>query len=87
MELAQKINIDLVVAELRGHGGLAARTSRSRGQGRRDRLLLGGFLAYLAAATGKIGATFRLYLGAEHGFICTDRASYNQHAAALAHGR
>ena len=24
---------------------------------------------------------------AEHGFICTDRASYNQHAAALAHGR
>jgi hypothetical protein len=77
----------LVVAELRGHGGLAARTSRSRGQGRRDRLLLGGFLAYLAAATGKIGATFRLYLGAGHGLICTDRASYNQHATALAHGR
>ena len=25
--------------------------------------------------------------GAEHGFNCTDRASYNQRASALAHGR
>jgi carboxymethylenebutenolidase len=32
-------------------------------------------------------ATFHLYRGAEHGFNCTDRASYNQHAAALARGR
>ncbi|MFZ6645320.1 dienelactone hydrolase family protein [Undibacterium sp. TJN25] len=27
------------------------------------------------------------YPDADHGFNCTDRASYNQHAAALAHGR
>ncbi|MBR8146389.1 dienelactone hydrolase family protein [Burkholderia sp. AU19243] len=32
-------------------------------------------------------ASFHLYPGAEHGFNCTDRASYHQRASALAHGR
>jgi carboxymethylenebutenolidase len=32
-------------------------------------------------------AEFHLYTGTEHGFNCNDRASYNQHASALAHGR
>jgi carboxymethylenebutenolidase len=36
---------------------------------------------------GRDDAEFHLYTGAEHGFNCTDRASYNQHASALAHGR
>ncbi|MFX1735639.1 dienelactone hydrolase family protein [Paraburkholderia sp. A1RI_3L] len=37
--------------------------------------------------TGRDNVEFHLYPGAEHGFNCTERASYNQHAAALAHGR
>ncbi|WP_323119426.1 dienelactone hydrolase family protein [Burkholderia alba] len=40
-----------------------------------------------AAFAGRANAGFHLYADAEHGFNCTDRASYNQHAAALAHGR
>ncbi|WP_133649865.1 dienelactone hydrolase family protein [Paraburkholderia flava] len=36
---------------------------------------------------GRDEAEFHLYTGAEHGFNCSDRASYNQHASALAHGR
>ncbi|HXZ07051.1 MAG TPA: dienelactone hydrolase family protein [Paraburkholderia sp.] len=36
---------------------------------------------------GRDDAEFHLYPNADHGFNCTDRASYNQHAAALAHGR
>ncbi|KVN23617.1 carboxymethylenebutenolidase [Burkholderia pyrrocinia] len=40
-----------------------------------------------AAFAGRDNAAFHLYAGAEHGFNCTDRASYNQRAAALAHGR
>ncbi|RQS73439.1 dienelactone hydrolase family protein [Burkholderia sp. Bp8963] len=40
-----------------------------------------------AAFAGRDNAAFHLYPGAEHGFNCTDRASYNQRAAALAHGR
>ena len=28
-----------------------------------------------------------LYPNADHGFNCTERASYHQHSAALAHGR
>ena len=35
---------------------------------------------------GRRNATFHVYPGAEHGFNCPDRASYNQRAAALAHG-
>ncbi|PUA17674.1 dienelactone hydrolase family protein [Glaciimonas sp. PCH181] len=35
---------------------------------------------------GKDAELYR-YPGADHGFNCTDRASYNQHASALAHGR
>ncbi|MCF1365271.1 dienelactone hydrolase family protein [Burkholderia cenocepacia] len=40
-----------------------------------------------AAFSGHGDASFHVYPGAEHGFNCTDRASYNQRAAALAHGR
>ncbi|MGU7769459.1 dienelactone hydrolase family protein [Burkholderia sp. MR1-5-21] len=40
-----------------------------------------------AAFAGRDNAGFHLYPGAEHGFNCTERASYNQRAAALAHGR
>ncbi|AOI77367.1 dienelactone hydrolase family protein [Burkholderia sp. NRF60-BP8] len=40
-----------------------------------------------AAFAGHSDASFHVYPGAEHGFNCTDRASYNQRAAALAHGR
>jgi carboxymethylenebutenolidase len=40
-----------------------------------------------ASFAGRHNAAFHLYPGAEHGFNCTDRASYNQRAAALAHGR
>jgi len=40
-----------------------------------------------AAFAGRGHASFHVYPGAEHGFNCTDRASYNQRAAALAHGR
>lgn len=40
-----------------------------------------------AAFAGHGDASFHVYPGAEHGFNCTDRASYNQRAAALAHGR
>jgi carboxymethylenebutenolidase len=36
---------------------------------------------------GRGDAEFHIYPNADHGFNCTDRASYNQHAAALAHGR
>jgi carboxymethylenebutenolidase len=36
---------------------------------------------------GRNDVEFHLYPNADHGFNCTDRASYNQHAAALAHGR
>ncbi|KWN62428.1 dienelactone hydrolase family protein [Burkholderia ubonensis] len=40
-----------------------------------------------AAFAGRDNAAFHLYPGAEHGFNCAERASYNQRAAALAHGR
>jgi carboxymethylenebutenolidase len=40
-----------------------------------------------AVFASRDNAMFHLYMGAEHGFNCTDRASYNQRAAALAHGR
>ncbi len=39
------------------------------------------------AFAGRANAAFHLYPDAEHGFNCTDRASYHQRAAALAHGR
>lgn len=39
------------------------------------------------AFAGRDNARFEWYPDAEHGFNCTDRASYNQRAAALAHGR
>ena len=40
-----------------------------------------------AAFAGHGHASFHVYPGAEHGFNCTDRASYHQRASALAHGR
>ncbi|KVT19765.1 carboxymethylenebutenolidase [Burkholderia sp. MSMB1078WGS] len=40
-----------------------------------------------AAFAGHGDASFHVYPGAEHGFNCSDRASYDQRAAALAHGR
>jgi carboxymethylenebutenolidase len=36
---------------------------------------------------GRDNAEFHLYPNAEHGFNCSVRPSYNQHASALAHGR
>jgi len=36
---------------------------------------------------GRDNAEFHLYPNADHGFNCSVRASYNQHASALAHGR
>jgi carboxymethylenebutenolidase len=36
---------------------------------------------------GRDNAEFHLYPNADHGFNCPVRASYNQHASALAHGR
>ena len=36
---------------------------------------------------GRTDAEFHIYRNADHGFNCSDRASYNQHASALAHGR
>jgi carboxymethylenebutenolidase len=36
---------------------------------------------------GRADAEVYSYPGADHGFNCSDRASYNQHASALAHGR
>ncbi|MGI4816063.1 MAG: dienelactone hydrolase family protein [Janthinobacterium lividum] len=40
-----------------------------------------------AAFAGHPDATFHVYPGAEHGFNCNVRGSYQRHAAALAHGR
>ncbi|WP_322103771.1 dienelactone hydrolase family protein [Paraburkholderia sp. J41] len=40
-----------------------------------------------ASFAGRPNAEFHLYPNAEHGFNCSMRASYNQNAAALAHGR
>jgi carboxymethylenebutenolidase len=37
--------------------------------------------------TGRDDVEFHIYPNADHGFNCTDRASYHQHSAALAHGR
>jgi carboxymethylenebutenolidase len=36
---------------------------------------------------GRADAQFHIYPNADHGFNCSDRGSYNQHASALAHGR
>ncbi|TKC89306.1 dienelactone hydrolase family protein [Trinickia terrae] len=40
-----------------------------------------------ASFAGRDDVEFHLYANAHHGFNCTDRAAYNQHASALAHGR
>lgn len=36
---------------------------------------------------GRTDTEFHIYPNADHGFNCSDRASYNQRASALAHGR
>jgi carboxymethylenebutenolidase len=36
---------------------------------------------------GRTDVDFNIYPNADHGFNCSDRPSYNQRAAALAHGR
>ncbi|WP_118181828.1 dienelactone hydrolase family protein [Paraburkholderia phosphatilytica] len=36
---------------------------------------------------GRDDVEFHIYPNADHGFNCSERASYNQHASALAHGR
>jgi carboxymethylenebutenolidase len=36
---------------------------------------------------GRADVEFNIYPNADHGFNCSERASYDQHAAALAHGR
>lgn len=36
---------------------------------------------------GRTNAQFHDYPGVEHGFNCSDRSAYDQHASALAHGR
>jgi carboxymethylenebutenolidase len=36
---------------------------------------------------GRTDAEFHIYPNADHGFNCSERASYNQRASALAHGR
>ena len=43
--------------------------------------------AVLASLPGRADVESYVYPGAEHGFNCSHRASYNQHASALAHGR
>jgi carboxymethylenebutenolidase len=40
-----------------------------------------------AAFAGRDNAAFHVYPGAENGFNCPERASYQQRASALAHGR
>jgi carboxymethylenebutenolidase len=40
-----------------------------------------------ARFAGRDNAELFLYPNADHGFNCSDRASYHQHSAALAHGR
>ena len=139
VELAQKADINLFVADIAATAGLLRARSDVAGKLAAIGYCFGGRLAYLAAATGKIDAAvayygggiqsdlgvadkivqpilfhyaendhaipmsavddvkaafagrdnamFHLYMGAEHGFNCADRASYNQRAAALARGR
>ncbi|PLZ02407.1 carboxymethylenebutenolidase [Burkholderia sp. WAC0059] len=40
-----------------------------------------------ARFAGRDNAEFHLYPSADHGFNCSSRDSYNQHASALSHGR
>lgn len=42
--------------------------------------------AIKAKFAGRANSEFHVYEGADHGFNCSHRASYNRHAAALAHG-
>ncbi|MFC0399571.1 dienelactone hydrolase family protein [Paraburkholderia rhizosphaerae] len=139
IELLQKTNVDLAVADI----GATAATLRAMpevtGKVAAIGFCFGGRLAYLTAAQGTVDAAvsyygggiqnqldvapkinvpmqfhygeldsgipmsavgqvkerfagrdnvdFHIYPNADHGFNCTDRASYHQHSAALAHGR
>ena len=52
-----------------------------------DHIPLTAVDAVKAAFAGRSNAEFHVYDGAGHGFNCWARASYNQRASALAHGR
>lgn len=52
-----------------------------------DHIPLTAVDAVMAAFAGRSNAEFHVYEGAGHGFNCWARASYNQRASALAHGR
>ncbi|TKC78807.1 dienelactone hydrolase family protein [Trinickia terrae] len=139
VDLAQKTNIDLAVADIAATADLLRTLPEVSGKVAAVGFCMGGLLSYLVASTGKVdaaiayygggiqgnldaaskitepilfhyaendhaiplsavevvksafashhNASFHLYPGAEHGFSCTDRTSYNQRAATLAHGR
>ncbi|GAB7526923.1 dienelactone hydrolase family protein [Paraburkholderia sp. 2C] len=139
IELLQKTNVDLAVADVGATAAALRAMPEVTGKIAAIGYCFGGRLAYLAAARGTVdGAVayygggiqnqldlapkikvpmqfhygeldsgipmsavgevkerfagrddveFHIYPNADHGFNCTDRASYHQHSAALAHGR
>jgi carboxymethylenebutenolidase len=52
-----------------------------------DHIPMDAVNAVKTAMAGHANTTFHVYPGAEHGFNASVRSSYQQHAAALAHGR
>ncbi|APR37342.1 dienelactone hydrolase family protein [Paraburkholderia sp. SOS3] len=139
IELLQKTNVDLAVADIGATAAALRAMPEVTGKVAAIGYCFGGRLAYLAAAQGTVDAAvayygggiqnqlelapkikvpmqfhygeldsgipmsavgevkerfagrddveFHIYPNADHGFNCTDRASYHQHSAALAHGR
>ena len=139
IELLQKTNVDLAVADIGATAAALRAMPEVTGKVAAIGYCFGGRLAYLAAAQGTVDgavayygggiqnlldhapkikvpmqfhygeldsgipmsavgevkerfagrddAEFHIYPNADHGFNCTDRASYHQHSAALAHGR
>jgi carboxymethylenebutenolidase len=139
IELLQKTNVDLAVADIGTTAAALRAMPEVTGKVAAIGYCFGGRLAYLAAAQGTLDAAvayygggiqnqldlapkikapmqfhygeldsgipmsavgevkerfagrddveFHIYPNADHGFNCTDRASYHQHSAALAHGR
>jgi carboxymethylenebutenolidase len=139
IELLQKTNVDLAVADIGATAAALRAMPEVTGKVATIGYCFGGRLAYLAAAQGTVDAAvayygggiqnlldqapkvkvpmqfhygeldsgipmsavgevkasfagrdnaeFHIYPNADHGFNCTDRASYHQHSAALAHGR
>jgi carboxymethylenebutenolidase len=139
IELLQKTNVDLAVADVGATAAALRAMPEVTGKVAAIGYCFGGRLAYLAAAQGTVDVAvayygggiqnqldlapkikapmqfhygeldsgipmsavgqvkerfagrddveFHIYPNADHGFNCTDRASYHQHSAALAHGR